>query len=205
MKKLIYLLLSGIFLLTACSSSKIYGEIEYKNFSLIDPFQSIYTDDGAYIFNRNNVFFYRDGQEQLLFTTYIVDDKFVQSEKADGESEKFSEDFKNYLSMKAIDNVYIMNERLYYISNYLNSKGENKYYLSSVNLLGKNRIDHFSFNEEPNSFYISDDYFIVGFFENEEEKYMAYDKNFNEHNLGLNGKAIIATYKSLIFHQKYTN
>lgn len=103
----VYLLfLSVMLFLTACSSSKIDGSVEYGKFNLNDSYQSIYTEDGAYIIQDSNVFFYKDGVSQLLFTTYIIDDKSVRFEASDGESLKFSSDFQNYISKKVLDNIY---------------------------------------------------------------------------------------------------
>lgn len=199
----VYLLfLSVILILTACSSSKINGSVEYGKFNLNDSYQSIYTEDGAYIIQDSNVFFYKDGVSQLLFTTYIIDDKSVKFEASDGESLKFSSDFQNYISKKVLDNIYIMGNRFYYISNFENKKGDKKYYLSSVNLLGKDRIDHILIEKEPTVFYIADDYFIIGSLINEKMEYVAYDKNLKEHDLDLKDKEIEAIYKSLVFYRK---
>lgn len=142
-KKIISLLfLSFLLLFTACSSSKIKGEIEYGKTSLQAPFQAIYGKDGAYIFRKDNVFFYKNGESQRLFNLRVVDDRTVNVEGKDGGTSEAALNFERYSSAKYQDFTYIMGERLYYISELLSAKGSIKYYLSSVNLLGKDKVDH---------------------------------------------------------------
>lgn len=200
-KKTISLLfLSFLLLFTACSSSKIKGEIEYGKTSLRAPFQAIYGKDGAYIFRKDNVFFYKNGESQRLFSLRVVDDRAVNVEGKDGGTSEAALNFERYSSSKYQDFTYIMGERLYYISELLSAKGSSKYYLSSVNLLGKDKVDHIFLKDKPTGFFIADDYFIISFNVNDKIRFAVYDKDLKEQDLNLDGKNIEAIYKSLVFY-----